>query len=155
MESSGATNPFEAEWRACLEAHLQHVLVTGDKSNEITLLEVLKIAGFTDSEVSHLRRMTLGLPEEEPTPTEAPPVEVEAEASAPTADALVVAEVVADSEDTTMISVSEALPEPAVEREVAVEADAATTVHMDVDAPHESEASAMPQQPPPQQLSLF
>lgn len=172
MESSGATNPFEAEWRACLEAHLQHVLVTGDKSNEVTLLEVLKIAGFTEGEISRLRRATLGLTEEEVELGELVSVEVAGDANPPevpepepigsplpadvpalpdeaTYDEAVYAE------DVTTISTLDVLSEPVAEADVAVEADAATTVHMEVDAPEEPEASPLRQQPPPQQLSLF
>lgn len=55
----GDQDIFAEEWRACLQAHLRHVVAEGDSANEQSLAEVLHEAGFADEEVSALRRQIL------------------------------------------------------------------------------------------------
>jgi hypothetical protein len=55
----GDQDIFAEEWRACLQAHLRHVVAEGDSANEQSLAEVLHEAGFADEEVSALRRKIL------------------------------------------------------------------------------------------------
>ncbi len=51
----GDQDIFAEEWRACLQAHLRHVVAEGDSANEQSLAEVLREAGFADEEVGALR----------------------------------------------------------------------------------------------------
>ncbi|MBL8117423.1 MAG: hypothetical protein J0L63_03895 [Anaerolineae bacterium] len=48
-------NVFEAEWRACLEAHYVYVVRNHDTVTEPSLTLVMKNAHFTDAELAELR----------------------------------------------------------------------------------------------------
>jgi hypothetical protein len=48
-------NIFADEWRDCLRAHYMHVIRTADHITEPTLRDVLKEAGFSESELAELR----------------------------------------------------------------------------------------------------
>jgi hypothetical protein len=52
-------NIFEDEWRACLRAHLFHVIKERDTGNEDSLITVLLQTGFTDGEIAEMRAEAL------------------------------------------------------------------------------------------------
>lgn len=53
-------NLFEDDWRACLQAHYQHVLREQDIANEQSLVTVLIDSGFTQEQIIQMRREVLG-----------------------------------------------------------------------------------------------
>lgn len=52
-------NPFEADWRDCLQAHLAHVIREGDRRNEDSLITVLLDTGLSAQDVAEMRRQLL------------------------------------------------------------------------------------------------
>ncbi|MFN8421813.1 MAG: hypothetical protein U0528_21590 [Anaerolineae bacterium] len=94
--------PFDAEWRACLEAHLRYVIEVRDSNNEQSLSEVLETTGFTFEDFQRIRYEVLGdVPEEIATD------ELGAEA---TYDVVNVAEMEAEAEALTAESELNAAP---------------------------------------------
>lgn len=53
------TDLFYDEWRACLRSHLQYVIQEQDRSNETSLLTVLRDTGFSEEEVRSMRHEAL------------------------------------------------------------------------------------------------
>jgi hypothetical protein len=49
------TNPFDDEWRECLQSHFMYVIRSGDEATERTLSGVMLQAGFDDKALIELR----------------------------------------------------------------------------------------------------
>ena len=151
MSTATTYDPFESDWRACLEAHLRFVISTGDTINETSLLDVLKAAGMTDDDIARVRYEVTGqalvsdinkpVTSEtmvDPAQVTAQPVIDESPAESLVED-LPIAEHVALPADVMPVdAISE--PQPSAELEEVPLAQAAT---------EDAEA------PPPMQLSLF
>jgi hypothetical protein len=134
-----ARNPFDDEWRACLEAHLRYVITVGDTNNEKSLSEILLTTGFSDHDLYSLRHELLGAVAEQ--------VVVEAEVEMVTEQPAVAA-VETDVDAETELRL--------VEDNTSAEAQGVLTVEDNV-APvvPNLEKLDKPAKPPAQQLSLF
>lgn len=53
-------NPFEDAWRACLQAHFEFVVTTGDTLNESSLITVLVETGYSKADVIGWRKALIG-----------------------------------------------------------------------------------------------
>jgi len=58
-----AFNPFNEEWRACLQAHYEHVLRIQDVVTEPTLYRVLRNTGFSEEQIAKIQFDVIGLVE--------------------------------------------------------------------------------------------
>jgi hypothetical protein len=158
MSSADTFDPFETDWRACLEAHLRYVITTGDTINEVSLIGVLKDSGFTDEDVQRVRSEITGETAEpeltedeiavEPV-TEAPVISIVAEAPPPNIapiEAGVAPE--PEVEDMPLEPVAIVVEPEAMPVEAMIEPSA---VVEEISAKEEKD----PEAPPPMQLSLF
>lgn len=157
-------HPFDEAWRACLDAHLRYVIAVGDTLNERSLIEVLKATGYTDADVSQVRREVLG----EDAVVEDVQAEVEPERLAelapldsapPDVGAVTHEEIAEPSFD---VAAEVVMPTDEIDRhadsapeEIAASVTEATPA---IETIAEAAAIAAPPtllEPPPQQLSLF
>ncbi len=56
-------NPFDEEWRACLQAHYEHVLRIQDVVTEPTLYQVLRSTGFSEEQIAQIQFDVIGVVE--------------------------------------------------------------------------------------------
>ena len=52
-------NIFLDDWYACLQAHLAYVVEKNDRTNEVSLIEVLKRIGVSEQNIEQVRTQTL------------------------------------------------------------------------------------------------
>lgn len=156
---SGATtyDPFETDWRACLEAHLRYVITTGDTINEVSLIDVLRASGFTDEDITRVRYEVTGeAPIAEPDePTAEEPISTAAETVVEVVEQPVAAEPAAEPPPSSVE------PEPLEPIVASVEADTVEAISEPEPNAEIEEVVVSPaaskdaETPPPMQLSLF
>lgn len=73
-------NIFKDDWWACLQAHLSYVVAHKDRTNEVSLIQVLKKMGVSDEEIEEVRTRTLtalGREDELMAPFDEPPPQID------------------------------------------------------------------------------
>jgi hypothetical protein len=155
MSANAATyDPFESDWRACLEAHLRFVVSTGDTINEHSLIDVLKTAGMTDDDIARVRYEIRGdqLPDEATEQLETEIVELVKPVPEPIGLDPVAEVQVVDIPDveTALVPVDAPPVEAVLDPEPIAELNAGAEEHPLPDAAQEDATT-----PPPMQLSLF
>ncbi|HEX2907975.1 MAG TPA: hypothetical protein VHO69_13990 [Phototrophicaceae bacterium] len=160
-------NIFADEWRACLQAHYQHVVRNQDQVTEPSLRLVMLDAGFTESELAELRvRATMHV--DDVGPDFVPDMNVLQPSTAPEAESQKTEPPAAEPPPTTFYS----FPQP-IETDYLLPDEAAAVAQAELlgedelltaeelpeeaapDAPLLSESPDEPEPDAPQQLSMF